>query len=86
MLRVINLALLLVLIISSFILVSKRYQSRLHYQTLSRLKVEADGLNKEYSRLQIEEGTYSSNFVLQDVALHKLGLAEPDKNNLLEIK
>jgi len=86
MLRVINLLLLLVLIVSSFILVSRRYQSRLHYQTLSKLRVQADTLNKEYSRLQIEEGTYSSNFVLQDVALHRLGLVAPDKNNLLEIK
>lgn len=74
------------MIITSFTLISKRYQSRLHYQELSKLKAHTDDLNKEYSRLQIEEGTYSSNIVLQDVALHNLGLVAPDKNNLLEIK
>ncbi len=86
MLRVINLILLLVFIITSFGLVSMRYQSRLHYQTLSKLKVEADVLNKEYTRLQIEEGTYSSNLVLQDVAMHRLGLVAPQKKDVLEIK
>lgn len=86
MLRAINLVLIIVVIVSAFSLITKRYQSRLHYAKLAGLKQQTENLNQEYSRLQIEEGTYSSNLVLQDVAINKLNLIQPAKQNIVGIK
>lgn len=86
MLKVINLILIIVVLVSAFTLISKRYQSRLHYAKLATLKSQSEDLNQEYSRLQIEEGTYSSNLVLQDVAMNKLNLVQPNKQNIVGMK
>ena len=86
MLKIINLILIIIVIISASSLISKRYQSRLDYAKLDKSKTQTEMLEQEYSRLQIEEGTYSSNLVLQDVALHKLNLIQPTKQNIVGIK
>lgn len=86
MLRIVNIILIVVVIVSAFSLIGTRYQSRLHYAMLDSLKTQTGDLNKEYSRLQIEEGTYSSNLVLQDVAMHKLNLIQPTKQQIVGIK
>lgn len=67
-------------------LISKRYQSRLHYITLTKLRDQETNLNKEFTRLELEEGTYSSNLVLQDFALNKLNLVQPNKQTIMELK
>ena len=82
----INIILLIGVIVSAFMLVTQRYSARLDYNNLAQLQKSADVLNKEYSRLQIEVGTYSSNLVLQDVAYNKLGLVAPDPKHIVEIK
>jgi len=86
MLKIVNFILIMVVIVSAFSLIRGRYQSRLHYAKLDNLKTQTEDLNKEYSRLQIEEGTYSSNLVLQDVAMHKLNLIQPTKQNIVGMK
>jgi cell division protein FtsL len=78
--------LLVLVILNAWWLISKRYQSRIDYAVLDELHTEAGELHKEYTRLQLEEGTYSSNLVLQDFAINKLGLIQPDKQHILEIK
>jgi cell division protein FtsL len=75
-----------IMLVSAFFLISKRYDSRQHYAKLATLKTQSEKLNQEYTRLQIEEGTYSSNLVLQDVAVRKLKLVQPAKQNIVEIK
>ncbi len=85
-LRIINVLLLSIVMASAFTLVNKRYQSRIAYNTLSQLQSRATILDKEYTKLQLEDGTYSSGLVLQDFAFKKLGLVEPDKNHIMEIK
>jgi cell division protein FtsL len=86
MLKVVNIILIIVVVISAFFLIHKRYQSRLDYAKLDNLKTQTNELEQEYSRLQIEEGTYSSNLVLLDVAQHKLKLIQPTKQSIVEIK
>lgn len=86
MLKLVNFILIIVVIISAFGLISKRYQSRLHNANLALLKTRTEALDQEYTRLQIEEGTYSSNLVLQDVAMNKLSLIQPTKQNIVGIK
>lgn len=85
-LRGINLLLILVAIISAFFLINKRYDSRTDYTMLNNLQTQAEELNREYTKLQLEEGTYSSNLVLQDFAVNKLGLIAPDNQHIVEIK
>lgn len=85
-LKVINLVLLACVITNAFWLIGKRYQSRTDYTTLALLNNNTEVLNKEYTKLQIEEGTFSSDLVLKDFAVRKLGLIEADKKHMMEIK
>lgn len=86
MLRIINLLLLAVVIFSAFRLIDKRYQSRIDSARLAALKNQSDMLNKEYTKLELEEGTFSSNLVLQDFAINKLKLIQADKNHIIGVK
>lgn len=86
MFRVINLLLLAGVIYSGFVLVNKRFQSRIDYARLAALKNQTDMYNKEYTKLELEEGTFSSNLVLQDFAINKLGLIQADKNHIIGMK
>ena len=85
-LRILNVILLSIVMVSSFMLVKKRYESRIGYETLAQMQRHAENLEKEYTRLQLEDGTYSSNLVLQDFALKRLGLVQPDKTHIVEVK
>jgi cell division protein FtsL len=86
MLRVINLLLLIGVIFSAFNLVNKRFQSRIDYARLAALKNQADFYDKEYTKLELEEGTFSSDLVLQDFAVNKLGLIQADKAHIIGMK
>ena len=86
LIRIVNVILLLLVVVSAFMLITKRYESRVAYETLSQMQHYAENLNKEYTRLQLEDGTYSSNLVLQDFALRRLGLIEPDRKHIMEVK
>jgi len=85
-LKIFNLVLVAILIGSAFKLINQRFQARGYYMQLSQLQNKMDGINKEYTRLEIEEGTYSSDLAVQDYALHNLGLVEADKQHILELK
>lgn len=82
----INLGLLIVLIITAFYLISIRFEARLQYSKLATLRNTALDLNKEYTKLQLEEGTYSSGLILEDLAIKKLGFITPDKQHIVELK
>ena len=86
MLRILNLLLLGGVVYSAFCLINIRYQARQSYTKLAALKTQADEFDKEYTRLQLEEGTFSSNLVLQDFAVNKLGLIQADKAHIIGIK
>ena len=86
MLRILNVCLLAGVIYSAFCLVNVRYKARLDYTQLEELKNQTDILNKEYTRLQLEEETFSSNLVLQDYATNKLGLIQADKAHVIGMK
>ncbi|MCE2705628.1 MAG: cell division protein FtsL [Proteobacteria bacterium] len=84
-LKTINIVLLICVLIIAFILVKVRYSVRTNSTSLSQKQKEADTLNKEYTRLQLEAGTYSSSLVLQDFAYNKLGLSQPDPKHVVEV-
>ena len=82
----INLILIIGVIVTAFMLVTQRFSARLDYDKLAQLEKAADTLNKDYSKLQIEVGTFSSSLVLQDFAYNKLGLVRPDPKHIVKIK
>lgn len=84
--RTINIILLISAIIYGCFLVKQRYASRLHYTQLENLQKEHNRLNADYTRLQLEAGTYSSRLVLQDFAFNKLGLVSPDPKHIVGVK
>ena len=86
MLRVLNLILVVGVLGNAFYLINHRTQARSAYMELSRLQNKADSLNKEYTRLELEEGTYSSDLAVQDYASHNLGLIQADKQHIMELK
>ncbi len=85
MLRIINFLLVIAVLINAFYLINQRYTARQYYMQLADLQNKAISLNKEYTRLQIEEGTYSSGLAVQDYASKGLGLIQPDKQHVVDI-
>lgn len=86
MLRVCNLILMVSILITAFFLIGQRYISRQYYMQLNSLQNQADNLNKEYTKLQLEDGTYSSGLAINDFAAKNLGLVQPDQKHIVDIK
>lgn len=78
-LKIANLVILCFVVTNAFWLINKRFETRNDYKHLALLNNSALEMNKEYTRLQIEEGTFSSDLILQNFAKNKLGLVDPDK-------
>jgi cell division protein FtsL len=85
-LKITNLVILSFVLTNAFWLINKRFESRTDYTKLSALNHDEIDMDKEYTKLQIEEGTFSSDLILQNVAKNKLGLVEPDKQHIIGIK
>ncbi len=85
MLRIINFILVIGVLGNAFYLINQRFTARNLYMQLSQLQTKTDTLNKEYTRLQLEEGTYSSDLAVQDYAQHNLGLVQADKQHIVEL-
>lgn len=85
-LKITNLVVLCFVITNAFWLINKRFQTRNDYTYLSSLHNKAIEMNKEYSRLQIEEGTFSSDLILQNFAKNKLGLIEVDNKHIMSLE
>ena len=86
MLKIFNLLLVIAILVNAFYLTNQRFAARQFYMQLAQLQNQADSLNKEYTRLQLEEGTYSSGLAIQDYASRNLGLHQPDKQHIVELK
>ena len=74
------------ILITSFFIINQRYLARQLYMQLNSLQNQAENLNKEYTRLQLEEGTYSSGLAVNDFAAKNLGLVQPDQKHVVDIK
>ena len=58
--------------------VHARQQHRLAYIELSRLEHQRDELNIEFSRLQLEQATWSETNRIEQVATERLGMHFPE--------
>ena len=66
--------------------VHARQQHRLAYIELSRLLVERDELDIEFSRLQLEQATWAETNRIEQVATERLGMSFPATAELLVAK
>jgi cell division protein FtsL len=53
------------------------YSSRMQFAELDKLISERDRLNIEWSRLQLEQSTYTTPGFVEQVALNRLHMAAP---------
>lgn len=86
MLRIINFVLIVVVICGSIKLINKCYETRVKYSILEKLQNQHEAYEKEYTQLELEEGTFSSNLIIKDFAIDKLGLIQADKEHMIFLK
>jgi cell division protein FtsL len=81
------LVLLLVAVVASAVGVANaRQQHRLAYAELSRLVDERDELNIEFSRLQLEQATWSEPNRIEQVATERLGMRFPEAADVVVLQ
>jgi cell division protein FtsL len=82
--------LLLVLVLATIAtavgVVHARQQHRLAYIELSRLLVERDELDIEFSRLQLEQATWSEPNRIEQVATERLGMQFPEAADVVVLR
>lgn len=86
MLKVINLLLLIVLVVSGLFLVSQRFKTRVLYTNLNNLYKEQVVFNDEYTKLQLEYGTYTSDYVINQFSQKNVSLHQIKQQDVIYIK
>jgi len=66
--------------------VHARQQHRLAYIELSRLQAERDELDIEFSRLQLEQATWSEPNRIEQVATERLGMQFPEAADVVVLR
>ena len=85
-LRFFLIAVLLMAALGSAIgVVFARQQHRQAYVELTRLERERDEINMEFSRLQLEQATWSETNRIEQVATEKLGMKSPEGADMVVI-
>jgi len=77
--------LLLATLGSAIAVVYARQQHRQAYVELTRLENERDELNIEFSRLQLEQATWSETNRIEQVATERLGMKFPEGADMVVI-
>jgi cell division protein FtsL len=86
-LRLFLLVLLAIGVISTAVgVVDARQQHRLAYVELNRLEQQRDDLNIEFSRLQLEQATWSETNRIEQVATERLGMHFPEAAEMVVLK
>ncbi len=84
--RVFLICLLIVAVLGSGIaVVYARQQHRQAYIELTRLEKQRDELNIEFSRLQLEQATWSETNRIEQVATERLGMVFPQGKDVVVI-
>jgi cell division protein FtsL len=86
-LRLFLLVLLAIGVISTAVgVVHARQQHRMAYIELSRLQAERDELDIEFSRLQLEQATWSEPNRIEQVATERLGMQFPEAADVVVLR
>lgn len=71
---------------SAILLVYSKHQSRKLFVQLQQLEHAVDGLNTEWSRLQLEQGAWSDHGRIERVARKRLSMVTPDADDVVFIE
>ena len=82
----INFTLVIALLVTSMLIISQRFIARGYYVELNQMQNQKVKLNEEYSKLRIEEGTYSSSLTINNFVAKKLGLFQPDLQHIIDLR
>ncbi|MBV1912050.1 MAG: cell division protein FtsL [Cycloclasticus sp.] len=77
---------LLLVMLSAMAVVYVKYDARLKFNQLQKELREQDRLGVEWSRLQLEKNTWSSNSRIEKLARTKLNLQTPKPEQIVYIK
>ncbi len=86
-LRAFTIAVLVAAILASGIaVVYARQQHRQAYVELNRLLRQRDEINLEFSRLQLEQATWSETNRIEQVASQRLGMVSPQGSDVVVLQ
>jgi len=78
--------LVLATVISGVMVVYARHKHRQAYVELSRLEKQRDELNIEFSRLQLEQATWSETNRIEQIATLRLGMGYPQDVDVVVVR
>lgn len=73
-------------VISGVSVVYSRHKHRQAYIELSRLEKQRDELNIEFSRLQLEQATWSETNRIEQIATERLGMSFPQDVDVVLVR
>ena len=85
-LAVMSLLFLVLVMLSALAVVYVKYDARLMFNQLQKELREQDKLGVEWSRLQLEKNTWSSNSRIEKLARTKLNLQTPKPEQIVYIQ
>ncbi len=78
--------LILATVISGVLVVYARHKHRQAYIELSQLEKQRDELNIEFSRLQLEQATWSETNRIEKIAVERLGMSFPQDVDVVLVR
>lgn len=73
-----NIVLLAVAIACALAVITSQHRARRIFSELESAQATAQKLNEEFTQLQLEQGTWSTNKRVESVASRKLGMRQAD--------
>jgi len=86
MLRLINIILLLILVMSAIGVIYSKHHNRMLYVELRGLQTTRDDLNVDWDRLQIEQSTWATHARVEGAARKRLAMRNVDYNEVIVVK
>ncbi|NOQ69325.1 MAG: cell division protein FtsL [Gammaproteobacteria bacterium] len=71
---------------SAILLVYSKHQSRKVFVELQQLNYQVDGLNTEWSQLQLEQSAWSGHGRIERIARNRLSMVMPESADVVFVK
>lgn len=86
MLRILNIGLVLVIVMSAIGVIYSKHLNRMLYVELRELETKRDNLNVDWGRLQLEQSTWATHGRVESAARKRLGMRNVDYAEVVIIK
>ena len=86
MLRLINVALVLIIVASAIGVIYSKHLNRMLYVELRELEVKRDNLNVDWGRLQLEQSTWATHGRVESAARKRLNMRNVNYAEVVIIK